>query len=275
MRIAKRSQATIDKRLELLYRLSKFIAPTSLTEASREQLLAFQATFADRAPATVDIYTRHMRAFYGWALDTEFIAVDPTVRLPRPHVPKGVPHPTATEDLTTIFACTVGGLRRAYVLAAFAGLRCGEICRLQAQHIDRYGPRATAWIQGKGGRERTVPLLAPVLEEIAAMKRTGWVVTTTTGHPYTVPNRLSVDSHNHLSELGIETTLHSMRHWFATNVQKLTKDPLLVQALLGHESLASTQIYVQNDMSDAAQRMQTFANFAGSVVERPHLRIVR
>lgn len=266
MQIAKRSPVTVKARVECVERLRRHLAPdVELLAASTDDLIGFQATYAHLAPASVDIYTRHIQAFYRWATVRGYIDVDPSVALALPVIRKGRPHPTAPEDLKIIFACTLGGLRKAYALATFAGLRCGEIARLENSAIDYH--TNTALIVGKGGKERIVPLLPAVIAEIRGDTRRGRVVTLRNGGPYT-PNRLSVDSHKHLREIGVETTLHSMRHTFATNAARLTRDPLLVRDLLGHGSVQTTEIYMDSDMTDAHRRLAGVGEDAAKMLNR-------
>lgn len=250
LRIAKFSPDTIDDRLSVLRRLAAYL-DKPLLEATGCDLRGYQASFAALSPASVDIYTRHMKAFYDWAAKRQFIAVNPAEELIPTRVPRGRPHPTRPDDLRLIFACTDGALRMAYLLAAFVGLRCGEICRMHSRDLDLSEPAPTGLIHGKGGKERTVPLLAPVVAELHGVR--GWVVTKH-GLPYS-PERLSIDSTRHLHRLGLATTLHSMRGTFATTAGRVTRDPLFVRDLLGHESVATTEIYMQSNLADAHQRL--------------------
>jgi len=273
MRILKRSEATITKRVELLDRLRAYLDTVPLLDATTEDLRGFQATYAHLAPASVDIYTRHVKAFYRWAHERGLIGTDPAAVLGVPHIGRGKPHPTRVEDLAIIFACTTGALRLAYVLAAFAGLRCGEICRLQGQDLDLAGP-ATALVHGKGGKDRTVPLLPVVVAELLGMARRGWLVTHENGHPYR-PNQLSVASTKHLHDLGIATTLHSMRAAFATLAFQATRDPLFVRDLLGHESVATTEIYTLSSLADAHTRLAGLSDQAAGLLHPRRLSAVQ
>ncbi len=271
MRILKRSEATIQKRVELLERLHRWFG-RPLLEATTDDLRGFQSTYAHLAPASVDIYTRHVKAFYRWARERDLIGTDPAAPLGVPHVGRGKPHPTRAEDLAVIFACTTGALRTAYILAAFAGLRCGEVCRLQGQDLDFAAP-ATALVHGKGRKDRTVPLLPAVVDELLRQRR-GWVITLDNGKPYT-PNRLSVDSSHHLHELGIPTTLHSMRAAFATLAFAATRDPLFVRDLLGHESVATTEIYTLSSLADAHTRLAGLSDQAAGLLHPRRLSAVQ
>lgn len=262
MRNKKLSEITIHDRLEFLRRLRKYLGNECLLSATPNTLAEFQSTYAHLRPASVDIYTRHVRAFYHWARRTSLILVDPAEDLPLPRIPKPVPHPTSFDDLRVILACAPKQLRTAYVLAAFAGLRCGEICRLTWRDITRDSGVPIALIHGKGGKERYVPLLAPVVAEIG-FGRT-WVLT---NNGVAMRSRLlSVHSTRFLQEIGIATTLHSMRATFATHTLRITKDPLLVRDLLGHDDLKTTQIYTLTDMNDVHGRLAEFAQLADGII---------
>jgi len=257
MRVANYSPVTIADRVELLGRLARFI-DKPLLDATPDDLAAFQAQFVHLAPATINIYSRHVKAFYDWAVKRGHLSVSPAAELVIPRVNKGRPHPTTPEDLQTVFACTQRGpLRTAYVLAAFAGLRRAEICGLHRRDLDLAPPAPTALVHGKGRKERIVPLLPPVIGELGSGAR-GWLVAHPDGRPY-IPDRLSTESGRHLQRIGVATTLHSMRHAFATYAARMTKDPLFVRDLLGHESVATTEIYMDSDMEAAHARLSGVA----------------
>lgn len=271
IRISKGSEVTVTHRLDVLKRLAAFLGGP-LRHAAAEDLEKFQATFAHLSPATVNVYSRHVQAFYSWAHAVGKLPMDPSASLAVPRVRRGQPHPTSQDQLRDIFACVRGPLRTTYVLAAFAGLRCGEVTRLRAQDLDMHSARPTALIHGKGNRERIVPLLPPVVSELQGLPRKGWLVTRPGGGPYS-PERLSSTSSTYLSELGVETTLHSMRHSFATMVARFTRDPLLVRDLLGHASVATTEVYMQTSVNDAHDRLTEFNDQAVALL-RPNLRLV-
>jgi integrase/recombinase XerC len=300
MRTAKLRPDTITKRLEVVRRLAAFLeirrAPSdfavgndppagknataesdsefgtrvpNLLSANADDLAAFQGTFAGLAPASVDIYSRHVRAFYKWALDYGHVEHNLCTRMVDVKVRKGLPHPTGADDLRVIFACTRRPLRTAYVLAAFAGLRCGEICRLRWEDLTLAGATPRAFIHGKGGRERITPLLPPVVDELqqVGLAPRGPVVVSAAGRPYSVPNRLSIASSKHLTELGVATTLHSLRHYFGTATYRATKDVLLTRDLLGHESVATTEIYMQTSMDGAHERLAAVSGDAVNLLD--------
>lgn len=264
MHLRNLSPVTVKDRTELLHRLRNALGHR-LVDATPDELRAFQSRFAGLAPASVDIYTRHMQAFYRWAYKRGLVDPDPAADLPRPKLTRGRPHPTSLDDLRIIFACTRGPLRLAYALATLAGLRRGEICAAQRHDLDI--DTATLLVHGKGSRERIVPVLAPLMDELLAygLPRAGFLVRRGDGLGYP-PEAMSIDSLRHLKGLGVDTTLHSMRHTFATAAAALTHDPLFVRDLLGHGSVATTEIYMGTTMQGAHERLAGFLDLAADVI---------
>ena len=70
-----------------------------------------------------------------------------------------------------------------------------------------------------------------------------------------------------MTQLGIDSTLHSLRHYFASETAHLTKDVLLVQALLGHASLSTTQISMRSSLDGAQDRLAGFAGAAAAIID--------
>ncbi len=264
---AQLSPVTIHDRLEIVRRLAKWLAPMTLLTATSRDLERFQQSFVHLSRASMDIYTRHIRAFYRWAVDYGQIDNDPTGRMVTVKTRRGIPHPISEGDLRMLLACSLGGLRMAYVLAAFAGLRAGEVARLRGEDLQLDAAQPVALIHGKGGRERIVPLLPPVVAELrrAGFPRTGPVAVQQDGRPFT-PEQLSFQSTVFMQRVGVKSTLHSCRHYFATEVVKLTKDILLVRDLLGHESVATTQIYMASSIDGAQDRLAAFSSSANGLI---------
>lgn len=267
MRTARLSPVTILKRMELLGRLLVFLGHP-LLEATVDEMLAFQRTFDHLRPASVSIYTRHAQAFFRWAIEWEHIEADPTRRMVKVKVAATVPHPTKPADLRLVFACARGRMRSAYVLAAFAGLRSGEICRARWDDLTIDAATPTMLIHGKGAKDRIVPLVAPVVEEIRALPlpHRGYLLTQDDGSPMD-PLWLSGKSTVFLDSIGVESTLHSMRAAFATAVARSTRDPMFVRDLLGHASVATTQIYIESTWDGAHDKLAEFAEQAADMID--------
>lgn len=272
---AKRSVVTINDRIAQLHRVADWLDGTQLLDATPLQLAEWQASIRHLSANTVRVYTTHLQQFYRWALDVELIDADPSRRLPRPRVNRGTPHPIADLELENLFAVCTGPLRLVFAFAAFAGLRCGEITRLQRTDIEIYSDHPTVLVRGKGNKERRLPVIPTLVEEIHyaghSARRTGALIRTAEGRAYG-PNNLSHVANDWLHNvLGSDSTLHSLRHWFLTNVYRITKDPLFVRDLAGHADLSTTQVYVESGLDNALDRLEGFSTRADSVATRRHL----
>ena len=183
----------------------------------------------------------HLACFYRWALLEELIESDPTVRLERPKLRRGLPRPVASSDVRLALDQAPSAKVRAMVaLAAFAGLRCGEIAGLDRNDVlDRRRPPVIHVVHAKGGRERIVPAHPVVLEALRAMPmpRSGPVFGRVRSHNVTHVLR------DHLHACGVSASAHQLRHWFATSVYESSSDLRLTQELLGHASPTTTAIY--------------------------------
>lgn len=274
MRIANLADPTITARLAVLRRLATHLDDPTLLSATAAQLRGYQARFELLAPASANIYTRHIQAYYRWCLRRELLTADPSAALIVPRVRPGRPHPTLDDDVRLLFCATRGVLRIAYLLAAFMGLRCAEICQLQRHDLlidDQAG--ALAHVFGKGGKWRTVPMIPAVIAELReyGLPRAGHVLLHN-GRAVR-SGRLSNLSTVHMQALGIESTLHGLRHYFLTHAARLTHDPLFVRDLAGHASVATTEIYMENTMALAHQRLAGMNDLAlGYLGEQHQLR---
>lgn len=243
---------TMKHRAANLRRLASLL-PVDLLDATPEHLWRWQDTLrATRSIATVRCYTSHARAFFQWARRQGFIEHDPTLELRPPRVPPGRAQPITEDRLRVSVGCAPdvadAPIRTWLVLAAYCGLRAGEIARITAEAI---GDEVLD-VDGKGGKPRTVPLPAPVRALLVAHVQSsrGPVWRYRTGRALT-PNDVTKLAGKHLHDTGAGCSLHKLRHRYATRLYELSRDPLLVQQLLGHHSLATTQVYLAVNVARA------------------------
>lgn len=184
-------------------------------------------------------YAVHLAGFYKWAHRRGFLTVDPMADLDLPPSGRGVPHPVRTEDLHVALRAPAP-YGRAMWLACYAGLRDCEIAIAQAEHI----VDGELLVRGKGGKERLIPLAPQLLAELGPRPR-GLLCTDQRGRPVTAA-ALSKGQRRvwRLLGLGEDHTLHGGRHWYATQLLEAGADLRVVQVLLGHSSLATTQVYL-------------------------------
>lgn len=247
-----------------VWRFARDVAPIPLLEVAEQDLESWidRQIDAGLSVASRACYLKHVTQFLSWAHRRALIPVDPGANLLAPKVPLGIPHPISEKDLEVLLTCAPQPLRAWLVLAAYMGLRSGEIAQLRRQDVlDARQPPLLLVHKGKGGKSRLLPLPVVVTAELQPHLRgcTGALWTTPKGHEVTGKHvsRLVCDL---MRRLGLPWTLHSLRHRYATRLYQQTRDLLMVQAMLGHSSVATTQIYTQFDTESAATAMAELGN---------------
>ncbi|WP_416418722.1 tyrosine recombinase XerC [Paenarthrobacter aromaticivorans] len=203
------------------------------------------------------------RAFTKWALREELIATDPAIRLQAPKRVKSLPGVLQQQQVLRVVdsldaAAADGGplaIRdRAMVELLYAtGVRVGELAGLDIDDMDP--ERRTLRVIGKGNKERTVPFGVPAALAIDDWLRRGRpaLVTATSGPALFLgvrgnrvdPRQVRAVVAVLLQALGdtAATGPHALRHSAATHLLDGGADLRAVQEILGHSSLATTQIY--------------------------------
>lgn len=202
-----------------------------------------------------------------WMLDEGIRAFDPAARLPKVRVPRRRPRPLKLDHIDLML--DGGAYRRTreiITIAALTGLRIGEIVRIRGEDVD--------WISGsirstrKGGLEHVVWMQDDVRQIAHGKPREGW------WFPSPYKNSRFPDGGGHvlmksasdgisrlMRRVGIvdpRITGHSLRHFHATTLLREGAPIRVVQEMLGHASLATTQLYAEvtdDDMASAIQML--------------------
>lgn len=265
------SENTKVNRRSQLGRLSAFLGETRLLDATKDDLQRWASSLAaaDKTPRTRYAEISIVHAFYIWAHEHEFVTVVPTMRLPRPKLPKALPRPMSTAHLDKAMLGAPPHLRCWIVLAAYAGLRCCEIAPLTRDQImDSLDP-PMLMVHGKGSKDRLVPLSPLVMNELIqyGLPSRGHLFggLTRSGRPPTA-NRVSQLLNSWLHDSGVPDTAHSLRHRFATDVQRLSGDIQTTAHLLGHANISTTTVYAAFDNARAIAAVLALAEAATAVV---------
>ena len=202
-----------------------------------------RATMARKAAA--------LRCYFAWSVRQGRLVSDPSRSLRAPTGKGRLPRVLSEGEIGALLdrpGASAIDQRDAAVLELLyaAGLRVSELCGLDRRGVDLHGRTVT--VLGKGGKERRVPI-----HERAAMALQEWLRegrTTMPGPAQAVfvnqrGSRLGPrDVRRILDRLALSPTHpHALRHTFATHLLDGGADLRVVQELLGHASLASTQIY--------------------------------
>lgn len=192
-------------------------------------------------------YTSMGKFFRWYCVITQQRLDNPMALVDRPKPKRGVPRPVPEAMLDTFRAnANSEDDLLMFDLGSLQGIRRAEIASLRVDNIDI--ERNVLIISGKGGRVRTLPIHANVIERLkkrAESPRSEWVFPSPSGnrplHPRTIGRRMSF-------MMGREYTTHQLRHRFATAIYKASNNDIRVtQELLGHASVATTQIYTAVD----------------------------
>ena len=215
---------------------------------------ASRATIARRAAAA--------RTFFGWAERTGRVPSDPSARLVAPRRIKTLPgvlkqqEASAMLDLAAVRADDADPIhyrdRAALELMYASGIRVGELVSLDVDDVDL--GQHTVRVMGKGSKERVVPFGVPAARAVEAwLQARPQLVKPHSGAALLLGRRgrradarqVRAAVHEMLSHLPDAPDLgpHGLRHSAATHLLEGGADLRMVQEMLGHASLATTQIY--------------------------------
>ena len=234
------SAATIRHRRDTLRRVERQLGHP-LHEATTEELDTWQAGLTVSKSA-VGTYTSHVRAFFLWAYRAGRRSDNPAETLPIPKPKPRKPRPIPEDHLQLALRVARGDVLVWFVLAGWCGLRAGEISRLSDDSVLDTETGLFLRVDGKGGKERIVPVPPPVAPFVLGAMRPGPWFRSPTGRP-AWPDYVSRESSALLHSLGLPYTLHQLRHRFGTQHYRLCKDIRQTQELMGHSSPATTALY--------------------------------
>lgn len=234
--------------------------PSSVDRGDVRRYLA-NLTTRGYATRTIARKAAALRRYFGWARRTGRVAVDPTVGISAPSGAARLPRVLRADELHQLLdeppaasgsPDPVRDCRDDAVLEVLygSGLRVSELCSLNLASVDLPRRRLTVW--GKGAKERLVPLGEPAASalsrwvqgprgELTAVRPedAGALFLNSRGHRLTPRDvRRILDRRS-----PVPTHPHALRHTFATHLLDGGADLRVVQELLGHADLATTQIY--------------------------------
>lgn len=218
------------------------------------------------------------RAFYRWLAGRIELPANPVATIRAPKRAKTLPKALSVDDAHRLMeapaTATAEGARDHAMLELFysSGLRLSELVNLDVHFFDADGYRSTGWLKldeaevevlGKGNRRRTVPVGSKALDALRAWLAVRGELLKLDPHPLFVSARGNRMSPNVVRDrvkrmaltAGIPANVHPhvLRHSFATHVLQSSGDLRAVQELLGHASIAATQVYTGLDFQHLAR----------------------
>lgn len=204
-----------------------------------------------------------VRTFYHYLVVDGYLEVDPTELLESPHLPKHLPEYLTTEEVDRLEAAidltSAEGHRNRAIIEVFfsCGLRVSELVELKLSNL--FLNERFMRVVGKGGKERLVPISQRAVGELELWfddrrqmrikpGEDDYVFLNRRGHHLT--RTMILIMVKRLGEAaGIKKTLspHTLRHSFATALLRGGADLRVIQVLLGHADIATTEIYTHMD----------------------------
>lgn len=234
------SPRTIRSRLEFLARADTQLLPYGLDEASRGELADLMATDGWK-PWTRSTYWAHLWGYYSWAVQTDELTLNPMTKMKRPKAGDAVPSPATEAEVRAALALSQMPWSTGVLLGVYAGLRAGEMVALDRQDVTEQSVHVR---QGKGDRDRFVPT-HPALWEGVRYLRPGPLIPGRDGQRMSAKAWINGQT-THWRRIGLpDMHWHALRHYFATSLLANGVDIRIVQELMGHRSIISTQGYTQ------------------------------
>ena len=255
------------------YLTSKGIDPVNAQLADLEDFV-YNYFGADSNARSQSRILSGVHSFYRFLLYHNYIESDPSELLAMPKKELHLPDVLTVEEINAMVAqidlsSNEGHRNRAIIEMLYgSGLRVSELVNLQLSNM--YRQEGYMLIQGKGSKQRLVPIspeaekwfqfwmedrahldIKPQFKDIAFLNRYGRQLTR--AMIFTIIKRLTAAA-------GIRKTVspHTLRHSFATHLLQNGADLRIIQQLLGHENITTTEIYTHVDIQDLRQAIMQF-----------------
>lgn len=245
------------------------VSPENVTGVSLIRFFAEQDCWARE---TRRGYRNTAVSFYGWAHKNGYLESNPAADLPSIKAAAPSPRPAPDRVYREALLAAPPRVMLMLRLAAEAGLRRAEVAQVSTLDLTETIDGFLLVVHGKGDKARTVPITDELALEIlrgpeahtAGAGDRGWL--------------FPGDEDGHLSPRWVgklcaaampdDWTLHKLRHRFATRAYRGTRNLRAVQTLLGHASVATTEIYTAVDDAEVRAAMNAAAGESSGVRSR-------
>ena len=269
------SANTLDAYMRDVDKLFRYLAveQVNVLDVKLEDLEHFAAFISDLGigPRSLARILSGVRQFYRFLVIDGYLEVDPTELLESPKQPDHLPEVLSTAEVDLLeqaidLSKWEGHRNRAIIEVLFScGLRVSELTNLKLSNL--YIEEQYIRVMGKGSKERLVPISPRALDELNywfadrnVMKikpgEEDYVFLNRRGHHLT-RTMILIMIKRYALEAGIKKTIspHTLRHSFATSLLEGGADLRAIQAMLGHESIGTTEIYTHIDTSTLRQEI--------------------
>ena len=257
--------------------LSKEYDDTDLIKVNYNQIRSWIVSLSDDGIANASINRKisSLKSFYKFLLKTKQLDSSPLLKHKALKSPKKIQIPFSEKELDLVLNPIIykdgfEGIRDKLIIDLFytTGIRRTELINLKTQHIDL--SKETIKVLGKRNKERIIPILPIISEQIKSYIREKALIQDVKEQEcfFIMLNGVKLNDSfvyrlinyyfSNVSEK-VKKSPHILRHTFATHLLNKGADINSVKELLGHSSLASTQVYTHNSLAEL-QKVYTNAH---------------
>ncbi len=230
----------------------EFVENKTPDDISRADLYDFIKSLRAKnyAPSSITRKIASLKGWFRWLKINEKILNDPSIALDAPKIPQKLPKVISVQDIEKIFSSSLSTQESAiFELLYGCGLRVSELVNLEIKNIDLNSKILRCF--GKGSKERIVPIGEKAktaiskyieLRNLYPENESKKLFISKNGRPitrqevYVLSQKIGKIIDKHISP-------HVFRHSFATHLLENGADLRVVQELLGHSSVSTTQLY--------------------------------
>ena len=244
---------TIDAYRRDLYDFASF--GKAIEEVDRVYINSFVRTLKERklAPSSIIRKVASLRGFFKWATSMGVLDKNPASTLEQPKVPQRLPKVVSIKDIEAILHCELSTLEHVIIELLYScGLRVSELVNLKVSDVDLNSKYVRCF--GKGSKERIIPMGEVAKKVLKEYMQSREIIIKKHGlnsrkllilEDGRFVNRQYVYSLIHARGKIINKNIspHTLRHSFATHLLENGADLRVVQELLGHSDVSTTQLY--------------------------------
>jgi site-specific recombinase XerD len=230
--------------------LVQSVGDLSLSDITDSHLSKFKSDCLARKvkPVSINLYLRHLKASLSYAKKHKHIKEIPDFTYFK--LPKSLPRAVSSSDIALILKASEikPEMNRIIRFTLYTGCRRAELISLLYDNIIQQDKILMIKIVGKGNKERIVPIVGDALEVLG---------TKTTGKVFSYQHVSTISNYFRriVRSCGVTAKFHDLRHTAATQMLNRGISIEIVQKMLGHEEIRTTQIYAQMSGKTLAEEM--------------------
>lgn len=234
------SPVTIRDRMTMIRAFARHAGqdPTTATTAQAMSYLA-RPELAAWSKAT---YYGHLSSWFSYLQARRWREDNPLDALTPPRAPGSKPRPLTAREEAALLDAASARMRTWLILGLYAGLRAHEIAKIQGRDVSE----ESLFVKGKGGREDVLPT-HPRIWDLAQRHGAGFWFPSSSASGHIWPNTVSHTSSLFFTSVGVDGAIHRCRHTYGTKLIRAGVNIRVVQTLMRHASLATTQVYTAVD----------------------------